>query len=145
MKQTFLFKNLLLICCLLFTFQLSAQEPVAKKYDSPEWKSVVMVDYHSGKLGRALEIIDDHFEKAAAKAGTNSPMRLVMETGEYDVLLIWDMKGGLDEMNWERSPENIKWWNALSKLEGGEDKAQALMNEYQSLIRSGKSELAMVR
>lgn len=145
MKQSNLFKGLLLFACFLFTIQLSAQAPKAKKYDNPAWKNVVMVDYHSGKLGRALEIIDDHFQKAAEKSGTSSPMRLVMETGEYDLLLIWDMKGGIEDMNWERSPENIKWWTALSEQEGGEEKAQALMTEYQSLIRSGTSNLAMLR
>ncbi len=145
MKQSTVIKSFLLFVCFVFTFQLSAQDGKAKKYDNPTWKRIVMVDYHSGKLDRALEIIDNHFKKAAAKAGTNSPMRLVMETGEYDLLLIWDMKEGIEGMNWDVSPDNIKWWSALSKQEGGNDKAEALMAEYQSLIRSGQTNVAMLR
>jgi hypothetical protein len=134
-----------MLACLTLTIQLSAQERKAKKYDKPVWKNIVMVDYHSGKMDRALDIIDNHFKKAAKQAGTTTPMRMVMQTGEYDVLLIWDMKDGIESMNWERSPDSVKWWAALSELEGGADKAQALMDEYQSLIRSATSDLAMVR
>ncbi len=134
-----------LAICMFFTAQLTAQDVTAKKYENPKWKSIVMIDYHSGKMGRVLEIIDEHFKKASEKAGTQQPTRLFMQTGQYDLMLIWDMEGGIEDMNWEINPNGIKWRTALNEIMGGKDKADALMEEYLSLIRSAKSELAMER
>lgn len=36
------------------------------------------------------------------------------------------MKGGIEEMNWEVSPDNVKWMTALNEIAGGGDKAKAI-------------------
>lgn len=142
--KTMFVKTILATVCLFFALQLSAQAPTAKKYDNPKWRSVVYIDYHAGKAGRALEIIYEHFKKASDKAGTQTPIsQLEMKTGEYDLILVWEMQGGIEDMNWEISPNNIKWREALNEQMGGKEKADELMTEYLSLIRSVKSELAM--
>jgi hypothetical protein len=128
---------------ILFTTSLSAQEERApKKYDNPEWKRVVYVDYHSGKAGKAFKVINNYYEKAAEKAGTPRPsLMLRMETGEYDLMIIWDLQEGVESLNWEVSPSNIKWWKAFVEVAGSEEKANAIQEEYRSYVRSGKSEL----
>ncbi len=133
----------LVIC----SINLQAQEeaPKAKKYDNPEWKRVVYVDYHSGKMGKAMGIINDYYRKAAKKAGTPMPsMTAVMETGEYDLMIIWDMQDGVEDLNWDISPGNIKWRTALIEVCGGKEKADEIMAEYSACISSGKSELIRV-
>lgn len=129
---------------LLFSFSnLSAQtEMTAKKYDNPQWQRIVYVDYHAGMEGKARDIITDYFEKAAIKAGTTRPAaRIEMSTGQYDNIYIWNMEGGLEDMNWEVSPTNIKWRQALVTIAGSEEKADAIQAEYRSCVRSSKVEL----
>ncbi len=122
----------------------SAQK--AKKYDNPQWKNVVFVDYVSGKAGRANEIISDYYIPASTKAGISGPeMALVMQTGPWDVMIIWHMAGGLDDMNWDIHPNNVKWRKALSEICGGDDKASEILKEYASCVARSSSALGRVR
>ena len=123
-----------------------SQDMAPKKMENPEWKRVVHVDYKAGKDSRALEIIDEYFRKAAVKAGTPQPQAAIrMNTGKYDLVLIWAMSGGVDDMNWEVSPNNAKWRTALNEVAGGADKAQEILDEYSSLIASSSSEVGFQR
>ena len=129
---------------LLFSFScLSAQtEMTARQYDNPQWQRIVYVDYHAGMEGKARDIISDYFEKAAKKAGTSRPAaRIEMSTGQYDNIYIWNLDGGLEDMNWEVSPDNIKWKKALVDIAGGEEKANAIQAEYRSCVSSSQVEL----
>lgn len=135
----FIFASALFFICSVS--DLSAQE--AKKYDNPQWQNVVFVNYYPGKTGKAREIIDNYYKKAAAKAGTPTPaLELSMTTGEYDYMLIWDIQGGIEALNWEISPNNIKWRQALNEIAGGKEKADAIIAEYQSYVQNGKNQLA---
>lgn len=117
--------------------------PVAKKYVDPHWQRIVFVNYHSGKVGKARAIIENFYKKAAAMAGTSTPAtELVMNTGEYDYILIWDLQEGVESLNWQISPDNIEWRKALVELAGGEEEADAIQAEYNSYVQSSKSELA---
>lgn len=121
------------------------EEMKAKRFENVEWKTVVHVKYFTGKRGRALEIIDNHFKKAGETAGTLKPVRYELSTGEWDLLLIWDMKGGIEDMTWESSPNGIAWRKAFNKQEGGADKAKALIDEYRGLISESYADIAMVK
>ena len=123
----------------LFIFAIlpgvNAQEMKPKKFDNPQWKTVSFLKFKSGKADRAREIIRNYYEKAAQKASVQSPSLAVdLFTGEWDLMVVWDMKGGLDEMNWEVSPDNVKWMTALNELAGGSDKGKAILDEFSSLI-----------
>ena len=117
-----------------------------KKFENPSWKRVVMISFQPGKMERAMTIVKDYFMVASKKAGTTSPdMMLDMYSGGWDVMVIWSMKGGLEELNWEISPDNIAWQKALAEVAGGEEKAKALRAEYSSLVARSSAELARVR
>ena len=66
------------------------EEPKPSKYDAT-WHRLVLVDFKPGKVGEAKKIIEK-YESAGEKAGTPGPQQYWMETGKYDMLLIWDMK-----------------------------------------------------
>lgn len=140
-------KNTILsvLVALLFVGSLSAQDvPVAKKHENPQWKWVVSLDFHSGKANRAYEIIDTYFSKASEKAGTAQPeMKLKMETGEADMIVVWNIEGGIEELNWSLTPDSAKWLKAMVEIAGGKEEAKAIRDEYSSLIRSAKRELAL--
>lgn len=132
-----------LICS--FNIQAQDEAPKAKKFDNPEWKRVVYVDFHSGKMGKAMGIINDYYRKAAKKAGTPMPsMTAVMATGEHDLMIIWDMQDGVEDLNWDISPRNIKWRAALVEVCGGKEKADKIMAEYSACVSSSKSELIRI-
>ncbi len=111
------------------------QDMQAKKYDNPEWKRIVMIRFKPDKSERAEEIINDYYLKACVKSGTPLPTTLLdIKTGEWDMLLVWDMKEGLEEMNWETSPKDIAWKKALEEIAGSASKANAVLDEFSSLI-----------
>jgi hypothetical protein len=121
------------------------EEPQPKRFENVEWKRIMYVKYVPGKMGRALEIIDDHFVKAGQAAGTASPVRYEMRTGEWDLVLVWNMKEGVETMIWEVSPDNIAWRKKLNEQLGGADKAQAVWDEYMSLVAHSHADIAIHR
>jgi hypothetical protein len=44
------------------------------------------------------------------------------------------MKEGLEQLNWETNPDDIKWMTAMSEIAGSPDKAQEILNEWSSLV-----------
>ena len=133
----------LLISLLLISAACFAQQP--KKIDNPRWKQIVSIKFHEGKVDRAMTIIKDYFEPSAKKANTSTPeMALRMATGKWDLVLVWNMKGGVEELNWEMSAEDVAWMKALGELAGGPEKGKAILDEYLSLIRESNSELARI-
>ena len=89
-----------------------------------------------------MEIISDHFQKAGEKAGTPRPLgTLHYQTGEWDMLVVWDLEGGMADLEWYRTENQIKWFAALAEQEGGEEAAAALMAEYRSLVDESESDV----
>jgi hypothetical protein len=121
------------------------EEMQPKRFENVEWKSIVYIKYFNGKQTRAEEIIREYFQKAGEKAGTSPPEEYKMQTGKWDLMLIWNLKGGIEDLSWQRSPDNLKWWKAFSDLTGGPDKAQTVMDEYQSLVADTYKEVARKR
>ena len=110
--------------------------------DDAHYISSTMVKFKPGKRERAFEIISEHFMPAGEKAGTPGPLGVIhYQTGEWDALFVWDLEGGMADLEWYRSPNNIKWWAALAEQEGGEEAASELMGEYQSLIADAETDV----
>lgn len=147
MKKFALYVSMFFFCNLLFFNTVNAQQEIkAKKFDNPQWKQIVFIKYIAGKLNRAKEIIHNYFEKASQKAGTPGPAIITMTTGEWDLMFIWEMKDGIEELNWETKPNDIKWITALNELAGGSEKAKVILDEYSSYILNettyiGRSEM----
>ena len=102
--------------------------------ENADYLSIIMVDIKPGKRDRAEEIIEDYFEKASEAAGTQQPHLVHLQTGSWDFIVAWDMKDGPVELTYTSNPDGQKWFKALAELTGGEEQAQALWDEYQSLI-----------
>ncbi len=136
---------MLIVCCFILSSTITkAQE--AKKYDNPQWKTIVYIDFEVGKQGRAQEIIKDYFVKAADKAGTPKPEYVLnMNSGEWDMILIWNMEDGIESMNWETSPNGVKWQKAFNEVCGGEEKAKAISSEYDAGVARAYSDVGRKR
>lgn len=124
---------------------LSAQEEEmsAKKYDNPEYYMVSYLKFHPGKVGEANKIIDEYFAPSGQEAGVPGPvMHLDFITGEWDMIVIWHMKDGVESLNWEMSPDDVKWEKAFVKLVGGEEKGKEISRNWESYIKSSKTEIS---
>src|SRR5210317_724311 len=129
----------------MFAVPASAQEdedgPMTQG-DDAHYISSTMVKFKPGKRERAFEIISEHFMPAGEKAGTPGPLGVIhYQTGQWDAQFVWDLAGGMADLEWYRSPNNIKWWAALAEQEGGEEAASELMGEYQSLIADAETDV----
>lgn len=139
-------KNLFVsLLALLISVAGYSQEMAAKKLTNPKWKQVVMVKFHPGKYDRAMTIIRDYFEKASQKSNTPGPeVALRMTSGEYDMMLVWGLKNGVEDLNWEMHPDDVAWMKALGEVAGSAEKGNAVFNEYLGLIATSNVQLARV-
>jgi hypothetical protein len=128
----------------MFAVPASAQDdegPITQGEDA-KYVRVVHTKYKTGKRERAMEIIAEHFVKASEAAGTPGPLGVIhYQTGEWDAVAVWRLEGGMADLEWYRSENDLKWFAALAELEGGEEAAGALLAEYQGLIDESESDV----
>ena len=110
--------------------------------DDARYLRISYVKFKPGKRERAMQIIDEHFAKAAQAANRPGPVVAVhFQTGEWDAMWGWVLEGGTKDLEWYRSPGGIEWWAALVKQEGGEEQAGALWQEYMDAVRETRIEI----
>jgi len=140
MKQ---FKYFFLAIAILFSSQLlSAQEMKAKKMDNPVWVKMAFIKFEPGKMDKAKKIIKDYFAKADEIAGLPAPTAYSMSTGSYDMVVIWELEEGIETLNYEISPNDVKWMGELSNLTGSQEKAMGKLDEFYSYLAEWKTEIA---
>ena len=127
----------------MFAVPASAQEddggPITQG-DDARYVTSTVVKFKPGKRERAFEIIAEHFVPAGEAAGTPGPLGTIhFQTGEWDAIFVWNLEGGMADLEWYRSEDNIKWAAALAEQEGGEEAAGELMAEYRSLIAEAET------
>ena len=107
--------------------------------ENARYLNIVLVDIKAGKRGRAEEIIDTYFAKASDAAGTPKPVLVHLQTGEWDFLTAWTMHDGPVSLTYTATPNGKKWWAAMVELAGGEEQANAIRDEYSSLVARSTS------
>ncbi len=130
---------------MMFALPASAQDddggPITQGEDA-SYVEATAIKFRSGKRERSMEIIGEYFAPAAEKAGVAAPaMVLHMQTGRWDMVVIWDLEGGMADLEWYRTPNDIKWFEALVELAGGEDEANAIWQEYVTSIADSTTEV----
>lgn len=136
-------KTLLAIVFLISGMNLvNAQEMSAKKYEDPTWVNMVYVKFKPMKKGPAMEIIENYFSKADENAGIDAPTAYHLAFGKYDMLVIWELEEGVETLNYEMTPDDVKWMKEMAKLTGGQDKAMAKLEEFYSYVEDWETSLA---
>lgn len=118
----------------------TAQELKPERIENVSWHMVEMIKFKPGKRERAMEIIENYF--APADAGAGQVIDLHFDTGEWDAVVVFPMKGGPADLTWATSPEDVQWMTALAAKAGGMDKAQALLTEWDTLVERSVSHVA---
>ncbi len=116
------------------------------KYTNVNWYSITNVDYYPNKAKDALKIVYDHFVPAAQTAGMDGLRLFEYATGgEWDLTVIFPMKEGPAEMEWENSPEDVAWMKAIAEKLGGMAEFEELMGEYLSMVKRYDRHIARER
>lgn len=115
-----------------------AQEEMKAEKRKADYYQIVLAKFKPGMEDDAMKIIEEYFVAAADQAGTSKPaMEVSFLSGEWDAMWMWKMKDGLAEMEWEMSPEDVKWMQAMNDLTDG--KAMEKWEEYLSMLDSSVS------
>jgi len=110
--------------------------------DDAKYISVTHVDFKPGKREGAMEIISEYFMPAGQNAGLPGPILVIhYQTGKWDAAFVWEMEGGMADLEWYRSEGDIKWWAALAELAGGDEQAGEIMKKWQSSVASTLTEV----
>lgn len=110
--------------------------------DDARYITVTYVQFKPGKREEAMEIINEYFKPAGEKAGTAPPMLDVhFQTGIWDAMFIWNLEGGMADLEWYRSEDNVKWFAALAELNGGPEGAEKLMERWRQTIRESETQI----
>jgi hypothetical protein len=137
-----LFKSSLRLFAITFSLLLGSSFAMAQdddegpqtQGDDAVYVSVTMVAFKVGMREEALAIIAEHFKPAGEAAGTPGPVAIHFQTGEWDAGFLWQLEGGMKDLEWYRSPNNIKWFTALAEQEGSMEAAEELYARYAAMI-----------
>ena len=137
-------KNLLPVIAFILCFNFSsAQEMTAEKYDNLEWYTVMFVKFENGKMEAAQKIINDYFKPTDADIGGGGPvMELDLLYSEWDMMVVFPMKEGLEALEWKMTPSDVQWNKAFAKRVGSEEKAKQIYEEFESYVKEYKTHLA---
>ncbi|WP_163715805.1 hypothetical protein [Mangrovibacterium lignilyticum] len=137
-------KKTLFLFTLALAFSLIAQaqeEPQALKYENVTYHNIVKVDFKPGTYSRIQEIMKIYMEAGEA-SGTKGPEVYWLMSGDYDIMYVWTLEGGTADLEWDWSPNGVKWWKALVEKMGSEEKAKDLRKEWASYILKSTNEIA---
>ncbi|MCK5326568.1 MAG: hypothetical protein KAJ57_11180 [Woeseiaceae bacterium] len=148
MKATTLCGRLTAVSALLFLFvaPASAQDdtdggPETWGEDA-KYISMTFIQFKPGKREEGMEIIAEHFKPASENAGLPGPvMAIHFQSGKWDAAFIWDQQGGMADLEWYRSPDEIKWFEALAELNGGVEGAEAVLARWSATVDESQSEI----
>ncbi len=118
----------------------AAQEYQELKRDAQSYHQVAYFKYKNGSKDRAAEIAEI-FKEADVAAGLDPVIDIWMLSGEWDHVAIFTLDDGPSELGFEISKNNAKFRDALAKMLGGTEQAEALIAEFESLIEKSDKDL----
>lgn len=122
---------------------LLGQSPKNDPLNSTELYQIEYYEFTSDKAEEAKKIIDNYFSPAHQLAGVPGPvMELQLTSEDYNYMAVWKLPVGSDHLNWQSSPANPQWYNALVTVAGSEEKAKEIIEKYDSYVSASKIEFA---
>ncbi|MBZ9728068.1 hypothetical protein LB467_00045 [Salegentibacter sp. JZCK2] len=139
------FKIVFPLIALFFCFNiLSAQEMTAEKHENLKWYTITYFDFHDGKIDEAMKLVNEYFKPTDQDLGEDV-MDFELLYNEWDHMVIFPMKEGLEVFEWKTSPHEIEWMKALEKHAGSKEKVKEIMEEWESYVKKSKSHLARTK
>lgn len=147
MKITSQFGKLFAVTTALLIFSVPAiaqddDEGPQTQGEDAKYLSITYVKFKPGQRSDAMEMIAEYFVPAGEKAGTSGPiMAIHFQTGKWDAAFIWEMAGGMADLEWYRSPDDIKWFAALAEIAGGAEQAEEIWANYLATVAQAQTEV----
>ena len=110
-----------------------SQDLEPAKYEGT-WYQMVNVDYKPGMRDKAMEYIAENFAPAGMASGTGPDMVLLHHTGHHDMTMLWKLDGGPADMEWETSPDDVKWLKAMMAQHGGPAEMDKVWQGYMDMV-----------
>ena len=147
MRTIRIFGKLLAVTAALFLVAVPAiaqdddEGPITQGEDA-KYLYITYVMFKPGKREAGMEIITEHFVPATEKAGTSPPMLAIhFQSGKWDAAFIWALEGGMADLEWYRSPDDVKWFAALSELAGGPEEGAAVWQSFMDTVAEAQTEV----
>ena len=113
-----------------------------KRFENVRWYEIVHIDFKPQYTEEAIQLVHDHFAKAGKAAGFEGVRLFEYATGgEWDLTMLFPMEGGPSDMEWEVSPDNLKWMDALARQEGSFEAAKELIDKYHTMVQRHRSQI----
>ena len=147
MTRTDTIGKLLAVAALMYlssgaSFAQDDDEGSVTQGDDARYLRVTHVSFKPGQRESAMQIIREHFMVAGEKAGTPDPILAIhYQSGKWDATFVWELAGGMADLEWYRSPNNIKWFAALAEISGGTDEAEEILMNYFSKVANSVTEV----
>ncbi|MGJ3649024.1 hypothetical protein ACLB0R_11190 [Sphingomonas sp. GlSt437] len=121
--------------CLLIAAPAAAQE----KQDGKAVQ-VELIKFKAGTIDRVDEIESKYFDPAARKIGF-SPVVIRFQTGPWDREYIFPMTGGMADLDYKATKDQIAWLAEVDRLAGGPGSAKKLLAEFDAAIERSTTDV----
>ena len=122
--------------------QEEGEMPQPARYENVEWYMISHIDFKAGHADEAMEIIEDHYMPAVQATDPEAAPRIFRHaTGEWDLTVIFPMREGVRDLEWEMSPFQSEWVAEMARRAGGLEAAQELGRRYDETVARSKSNL----
>lgn len=111
-----------------------AQSIEAWKIPNARFVRIEMIKFKPGGEDRAFELEDEYINPARKLSGVWPLAEYHTQTGPWDRIYVWDLPGGLADVEWQVDPSQARFLAALSKVSGSKEKALAITAEWNSLV-----------
>lgn len=134
--------SMALACCAIglpLWAPAGAQSIEARKI--PRFIRIEMIKFKPGGEDRAFELEDKYIDPARKLSGIWPLAEYHTQTGPWDRIYVWDLPGGLADVEWQVDPSQAKFLAALAKIAGSSEKALTIMTEWDSLVERRETTL----
>ena len=119
---------------------IAAALPVTAQEREPgKAVSISFVKFKPNMIDRVNEIESKYFDPADEKLGIK-PVIIRMASGDWDREYIFPMKGGMADLDYKTTKDNIAWMAEVDALAGGKGMAVKLLAEWNAAVDHQRTE-----
>jgi hypothetical protein len=119
----------------------TAQSIEAHRIPNARFVKIEMIKFKPAGEDRAFELEEKYIDPARKQAGIWPLAEYHTQTGPWDRIVVYDLAGGLADIEWQVSSQQAKFLSILSKIAGSKEKALAIIGEWDSLVERRETQI----
>lgn len=140
-RRELIIRVVLGLICTSVTTPTVAQSIEARRIPNAHFVRIEMIKFKPGGEDRAFELEDKYIDPARKLSGIWPLAEYHTQTGPWDRLVVYELPGGLAEVEWQVSSQQANFLSALSSVAGSKEKALAIVGEWDSLVERRETEI----